>query len=84
MGACDSSQENHEKFISSQIISSNLKKNNFLEENLSSTCLPSFLNKNILSKKENDGLLSLRKNLSTDSSENKKYSPASKAINITC
>ena len=73
MGACDSSQENHEKFISSQIISSNLKKNNFLEENYSSTCLPSFLNKNDLSKKDNDGLLSLRKNLSTDSSENKKY-----------
>ena len=68
MGACDSSLENHEKFINSHI------SNQFSSEFLSSNSLPSLANKNLFSKGNN--LLSLRKNnsnLSTNSSENIKY-----------
>ena len=64
MGTCDSSLENREHFISSKLSG----------YPLSSTSLPSLTNKNIFS--QNDDLLSYKKNssnLSSNSSENKKY-----------
>ena len=73
MGTCDSSQENRQKFISSQIISTTLANNSFSGQN-SSLSLPSLSIKTIDSQSYD--LLSLKKNnsnLSSNSLENNKY-----------
>ena len=72
-GTCESSQEIHQKFISSKIISTPSSNHSF-SGNFSSSSLPNIsLTKNFSSNKD---LLSIKKNvsnLSNNSSENNKY-----------